>query len=121
MRRRRFLEVLALGASVLVAVPARLLRGRDAGPDEHRFYVAGVRFHRAASRVRAGEPLEVRPETFAGEACFGLYGSEGSRVGYVPREWVGEVAKRTVRRAVVSEVRPLAVPWKRLRVTIELD
>lgn len=114
MLRRRFLEILGLAAS------AWLLPKPAAESGRCRFHVAGVRFHPAASRVRAGEPLEVRPELFAGERCFGLYSSRGERIGYVPRQLVKEVDGRAVRGAVLSEVRPFAVPWKRLRVTIEL-
>jgi len=104
----------------MLAVSARLLRRPAAESGQCRFHVAGVRFHPAAGRVREGEPLEVRPELFAGERCFALYSSQGERIGYVPKELAGEVEGRAVRTAVLSEVRPFAVPWKRLRATIEL-
>jgi hypothetical protein len=119
MRRRSFLELLALGVSLLIARPARLLRGPGRA-GSCRFYVAGVRFHPAAGRVQEGEPVEVRVERFREEICCALYSVRGERIGYIPKERLREVAGRNVLEATLSEVRPDAIPWKRLQVTLEL-
>jgi hypothetical protein len=85
------------------------------------FHVAGVRFHPVASRLSEGDRVDVRAERFGAERCYALYSLQGERLGYVPSEMAGTLAGKTLTKAILTEVRPFAVPWKRLGVTLELS
>jgi hypothetical protein len=121
MRRRHFLGLLGIGISLVLARKWGLAR-KGSGPRPARctFHAAGVRFNATAARLSEGDPIEVRRERFEGEICYGLFNRRGERLGYVPKHLLRDLADKPIRRAFLQEVRPFAVPWKRLRVTVEL-
>jgi hypothetical protein len=120
MHRRRFLRLLSLVGCLPFTGVARLLRRPPARPGELRFYVAGVRFHPSTGRLEEGLPVVVRAETFGSERCHVVYGPTGERLGYLPKHLARTIEGKNLGNATLSEVRPFAVPWKRLRVTVEL-
>lgn len=118
MQRRRFLTMFPLGVA-LVSWPGRLLAAFRSSPGL-RFHVAGVKYQGIeAADFECGTPVELRRERFEGETCFSIHAG-GRRLGFVPRRLVRRVEGREVRVAFLSNVRPHAVPWKQLEVSLEL-
>lgn len=121
MRRRHFLGLLGIGISLVLARKWGLSRkGSGPRPSCYTFHAAGVRFNETTAQLTEGDPIEVRRERFEGETCFGLFNRQGERLGYVPKTLVRNLEGKPIRRAFLQEVRPFAVPWERLRVTVEL-
>ena len=118
MQRRRFLTLVSIGAALLTR-PRRLL-SLPGPPPRLSFHVAGVKFQTIdMARLARGMQVELRRGRFEGETCFAIYAAE-QRLGFVPRSWVGRMEGAAVRAAYLSDVRPHAVPWKRLEVTLDL-
>ena len=121
MRRRHFLGFLGIG--ILLVLVRRLgLPGKRSGPQpvSYRFHAAGVRFQETTGSLAEGEPIEVRRARFAEETCYELYNAHGERIGFVPKRLVRDLKGKPIRRAFLSGVRPFAVPWERVQVTLEL-
>jgi hypothetical protein len=128
MNRRTFLGLAwALGGGVAFFWKARRTPAatrRDREEDINRpdaiiaFHVAGVRFHRVADALKAGDRVVLEPGRFRGELCYEVRVAEGRRIGYVPRATLPLLANRRVRRARLSRANPDAVPWKAYEVTV---
>ena len=91
-----------------------------AGSSSISFYVAGTRFQRSVSRLRAGVPVSVIPGLFNGSFGFALEIRDGHRIGHVPAKIVPFVKTATVRAGWLSSVDYGTVPWRTFQVLLEL-
>ncbi len=122
MDRRGVLTLIGavLAGAALHRLPVfRELRPRPR-PTELRFPVAGVRFHRLASRPRPGDHAYLSQEIFRGETSYAVVSASGEKVGYVPRHTTLRIGGRRVAYCAFSDVNPYAVPWKRYEITVRL-
>ncbi len=87
----------------------------DADTQVRSFFVAGSRFN-ALPEVRPGDPVVIRPESWRGEPCYGVYTEAGQRIGFVPRSLVSRFTPDPRAGWRVAAVDRHAVPWKRYRV-----
>lgn len=118
MQRRRFLTILPLGVT-LVSWPGRLLSLLKL-PLSLRFHIAGVKYQGIdVANLECGMQVELRRGQFEGETCFSVHAG-GHRLGFLPRRLIPQVEGRQIRAASLSDVRPHAVPWKQLEVSLEL-
>lgn len=121
MRRRRFLNLVALGATVLFARPLRFFERRSQKAQSLRFYIAGVRFYDVDPfALKPGMRVELRRALFNNAPCYAIYDTTRCQLGFVPKQWVSLIESGVIRSAALSKVRAYAVPWNQLEVTIEL-
>lgn len=122
MHRRRVLNLLGLAVTAWGTRAGRSAWRRSVESERLRFDVAGVRFHDVdAFALPPGAAVELRRGRFGHETCYAVCDGRGRRLGFVPRRLVPVVERGQFRRAVLSGVRPHAVPWKQLEVTVERD
>ena len=82
----------------------------DAEPSAVSFYVAGTRFQRSVSGLKAGVPVSVIRGLFSGRSGYAIEVGGGRRIGYVPAKIVPLVEAAIVRAGWLSSVDYGTVP-----------
>src|SRR5689334_14110775 len=104
MHRRDFL-ILIYRACVLLAGGSLITRRFAANlRDRKSFFVAGVRFCKPTARLMNGDAVKIKPETFQGNLCYGVFNASDERIGYVPRALVASLRQSQIVESYISLV-----------------
>jgi hypothetical protein len=66
----------------------------------------------------SGDRVEIKPEIYKGQLCFGIFNLKSERIGYMPRTLVPSLKQGQIVESYISLVNLHAVPWKRYEVTV---